>query len=167
MKPIVALAITLAAAACGPPSLPSDLHVNVRSSDLGDPLLQAIAAWNEHGVALEAASDGLVVRSARSDENYVHSVDFLGNYDAFAHEIIVLDDPAYNDPQAYGPLTRRCVIEHELGHFLGMQHVDDDRSENGISLMNEVIYADQIHDICFWSSRDDDELCRATGVCRR
>ena len=62
--------------------------------------------------------------------------------------------PRLETSEYYNDQVRSCVIAHEMGHALGMNHSDDINS-----LMSPVIIND-MDGPCSWSDLDQAELCR-------
>lgn len=60
--------------------------------------------------------------------------------------------------QNFEQQSANCVMRHEQGHALGMEHVDDPNS-----LMFPVLHLPADGNDCFWSDADVAEFCAATG----
>lgn len=119
---------------------------------LMDAFDRAVDFWDEHKIKLDAYESGyvtvfLVDISQMSDPKHI------GEYDCHHHTIKILKTLKDNQKLA------TCVIAHEIGHMLGMNHVYVGKESVG-DLMDSATATNPLGG-CFFSDKDKNELKRA------
>lgn len=105
----------------------------------------AVRFWAEKGIGFAIDyPGGVYIKVAEL------TPDRAAEYDSRRHEIRIIPDMATEVSEA------GCIIAHELGHCLGMEHVAVGMQP---SLMAEVVSLDD-NGKCYWSSLDQAELVR-------
>lgn len=103
----------------------------------------AIDFWAEHDVQVEYGVEIDFGIKRFSEANVT------GSYDGINKEILISDRV-----KNWVTDTGKCAVAHEIGHALGMNHLDDEPS-----LMNTAVSTDEQWN-CHWSNDDQEELER-------
>ena len=115
---------------------------------LSEALDKAVAFWQRQGVKFDnGLPEGVTVVSRAKLVNS----DAAAEYDCRAKQIAILPEESDNSREAV------CLLAHEMGHMVGMDHVATGRIDD---LMDTVVGPDPFGD-CFWSLKDERELKRA------
>lgn len=114
------------------------------------PLSQAFDFWNDKGVEFEVIENG-EIKVISEELAPIDGDRALGQFLAGTITIV----PEVKDMSDLG---QKCVVAHEFGHALGLDHVKD-----GPSLMYPSITVNE--EDCPWSKSDEAQLCEATGIC--
>ena len=109
-----------------------------------DALDGAVNFWKGHGVDFIYSNEaGVKIAVADFDNNSISGM--------YSDGTITIDQSI-----SHTEVIKVCVIAHELGHCLGMGHVDE-----GPNLMSPKLYISKDKDgkqVCSWSDFDQDEL---------
>ncbi len=150
MKHAILLAIVAACAPCASCAPPPSVSVLEQPPWVVDAVRGAAAFWAAHDETIEVVDD--------IHESDIH-VELLAMTDArdlghYSGGVLQLAPRL----EAHTPLDQKCVVAHELGHRLGMLHV-----ESGEHLMAPTLSVDVAGDDCWWTPEDETEL----GLARR
>lgn len=108
--------------------------------------------WSYKGVILkedeEKAEILILSKELPGDRAGQFEYFLLTRYSGFITVIPSLED---------NPNYTKCVLAHEVGHALRMDHVADKKS-----LLSPVVLLDKNKD-CYWSHDDEEELCRVNA----
>ncbi len=122
-----------------------------------DPAVRdALGVWDLHGIAIELTDhDGVAIGVTELPGNHLGECQKVG-------KDIWLSEELERFVESEKPSDHRiphCLVAHELGHMLGMNHVE------GVSLMNGNVKVVRQGDVavCPWSDEDQAELDRVLG----
>ena len=118
---------------------------------------QSIEFWADKGVFLDQVKENANVSIDVGDTES----NFLGQYD-IGKKIITLNQEVFNLEDGVDPtlgLRRKCVLAHEMGHSLGMNHVVSDGYSSLMSVIASIGQTD-----CSWTDEDQAELDRVMDL---
>jgi Matrixin len=119
---------------------------------IAEPTELAIEFWADHGIDFvytENSPDLFITVNDLPEGIIGHCRGCLNTHDGSG---FIEVDPLREDRTLLG---NKCLIAHEIGHSLGMEHVSEPAS-----LMSIYLTADLPNNNCFWSIDDQEELER-------
>ncbi len=137
----------------------------------------SISYWEKHGVNFEFVEDGGIEITSSEDLDPLgiyyfdsNSIEIRTSLDLITENRDTQVD--FNNPE-YGreaykkwfetleKQSKKCVVSHELGHAIGMEHIDDGHNHLMSPIINVCsLYEDNKTDVCCWSEKDQKELQR-------
>lgn len=158
MKKILPLLLTMIVAGCAKPEMEISLAEHMPDK-IEDAVRGALRFWTRHGADFTLTDDAETIiymdDLQQQDERFIiGQCDCNGVQGLTGPYSIALDLRLLSDAR-FTPRGRECVIAHELGHYIGMDHVSDKES-----LLSARIPDFSVGD-CSWSEFDSEEYCRA------
>lgn len=110
---------------------------------------EAADFWARHGEVIIVTNNGGWVHVVPKDVD-----PHIGLYQGWKKQGTIFVDPDL----IATPLKTKCVIAHEMGHALGLDHVNDPKS----LMAPKTQHYDETDNLtdCLWSADDQKELCR-------
>jgi hypothetical protein len=142
---LVALAATCSCAR----EPPVDIDITDQPDWIVDALEGASEFWALHDIEVNLVEDpeAIQVRAVTREEIPGNNAQWFPIYNTIKMS---------ERHETTDPLNALCGFAHEIGHVIGMGHVDADGSLMGVP-------GSRRRDGCYWSAEDQIELCRVTG----